>query len=588
MKQNIPRPEHPRPDMEREVWQNLNGQWQFAFDDEDQGVSEKWYQAPRFKREITVPFCYQSKLSGIGVDEDHPVFWYSRTCVLEPSFSGKRVFLHFGAVDYACEVWVNGRFAFSHEGGYTPFCGDITDLLEGQAEFVVTLRVKDGFDRTQPRGKQFWGKAPTKGCHYVSVSGIWQTVWLEGRGETSLEYLHITPDIDDRSITLDFPLTGKKEGQLELQAELFFQGESMGCYRFPVFGTYNREKLAFPERDGVDEIHYWTPEQPNLFDLTAVLLKDGVEIDRVKTYFGMRKIEYRDGYVMLNNNTLYQRLILDQGYYPDGILTAPSDEALKQDILLAKQCGFNGARKHQKIEDPRFYYWADRLGYLVWGELPSAYQYGFIQVQNLQRDMGEFIKRDYNHPCLITWVPLNESWGVRNIYVDRQQQAFAASLYYGIKALDSTRLVSTNDGWETVEQSDLYGIHDYTPYGDQLSPNYDTPEHLVEKKASSRMNCAQGHQYLAGKPLLVTEYGGIAFSDDSDINWGYFGKVTTQEQFLQRYDSITTAIQQLPYCQGFCYTQLTDVFQETNGLLDMDRNFKVDPEKIRQINERRR
>ncbi len=588
MTQSIPRPEHPRPDFEREIWQNLNGKWAFAFDDQDEGRRAGWHREGALKGEITVPFCYQSSLSGIGVDEYHPVLWYARRCSLDKGFAGKRVFLHFGAVDYACTVWVDGEFAFSHQGGYTPFGGDITDLIGNREDFLITLRVEDEFDRTQPRGKQFWGSAPTTGCHYIAVSGIWQTVWLEGRGEASLGYLHITPDIDRKSVSLEFALVGENQGDFTLKARLSFQGTEMGEYVFPVQGDYGKASFSFEEIHSIDEVHYWSPEHPNLFDLEAVLCRDGEETDRVKTYFGMRKVECRDGFVMLNNNTLYQRLILDQGYYPDGLLTAPSDEALKRDILLAKECGFNGARKHQKIEDPRFYYWADKLGYLVWGELPSAYQYRQEEAGNLLRDMGEFVKRDFNHPSIITWVPLNESWGVRNIYVEKQQQAMAAALYYQLKALDPSRPVSTNDGWETVEQSDLYGIHDYTAYGDELSPNYADPALLVGKKASSRMNSALGHPFHPEKPLLITEYGGIAFADGNDGSWGYNEKVQDEGAFLKRYESITTAIQALPYCQGFCYTQLTDVFQETNGLFDMDRQPKVDAGKLREINERRR
>jgi beta-galactosidase/beta-glucuronidase len=298
----------------------------------------------------------------------------------------------------------------------------------------------------------------------------------------------------------------------------------------------------------------------------------------------MRKISVQGDMILLNNRVYYQRLILDQGYWKESLLTPPSDEAIRKDIEYTKRMGFNGARKHQKIEDPRYYYWADKLGLLVWGEVPSAYDFNDEEVDNLLYETKEFIKRDYNHPCIVTWVPLNESWGVRNIYSDQRQQEFAIALYFTIRSLDQTRLISTNDGWEQI-YGDICAVHDYMASGEGFLVKYEDRDAILSKSAGSRMIYCEGEEY-DGQPVLITEYGGIAMETEEE-GWGYNGKVKDEKEFLRRYESITKAIMNTPYIRGYCYTQLTDVFQEINGLLTMDRRFKVNPEEIRRINQNR-
>lgn len=580
----IPRPEHPRPDFQRNDWVNLNGVWNFDFDDDDVGEKEVWFLGHEYRKQIIVPFCYQSKLSGIDDQSHHEVVWYQREFTVPSEFKGKRILLHFGAVDYFAKVWLDGKYLGSHKGGYLPFKFDITNHVkaDGKTAHSITVRVEDSRSCTQPRGKQNWKDEPF-GCWYTPVTGIWQTVWLEAVGMTYVDRVRITPDIDKRTVCFESYLNQVPEdGKLEFT--ISFEGQLVNKVVTSVQQRWVKLTVDLLTTDKVDAIHYWWPENPNLYDVDIALYEKDTVVDKVATYFGMRKIHCENGWIYLNNTPLYQKLVLDQGYWPDSLLTPPSDEAIVYDIEMTKKLGFNGARKHQKIEDPRYYYWADKLGLLVWGELPSAYDFCTEEMENLFDEMRGFIERDYNHPCIITWVPLNESWGVRNIYADDEQQKFACALYYMIKALDNTRLVSTNDGWEQVD-TDIVAIHDYTAWSHQLSPIYKDVDQLVKGAPNKfRSLFAKGYEYK-GQPILCTEYGGIAFKKDSGGgNWGYHEAVEDEEEFLRRFEDITRAFRSMEYIRGYCYTQLTDVFNEVNGLLDMNRKPKVDIEKIARIN----
>lgn len=580
----IPRPEHPRPDFERRDWKNLNGTWSFCFDDEDKGEAEKWYTGHSFEREIVVPFCYQSRMSGIGDESHHEVVWYERQFTVPAEFLGKRIFLHFGAVDYEAKVWLDGVYLGKHTGGYLPFKFDITSMVdpaEGSSH-TMTVRAADSRSCLQPRGKQNWKDEPW-GCWYTPVTGIWQTVWLEAAGMVHTERVRITPDVDKRCVLFEAYVNQVPEnGWLEFTVT--YKGKLVNQIKTKVGERLTKLTVNLLETDKVDAIHYWHPYNPCLYDVDITVYAGNEAVDKVSTYFGMRKIHVQNDWVYLNNIPIFQKLVLDQGYWPDSLLTPPSDEAIKYDIEMTKRFGYNGARKHQKIEDPRYYYWADKMGLLVWGEIPSAYDFCTEEMENLIDTAKGFIERDYNHPCIINWVPLNESWGVRNIFGDREQQMFADGLYGLFKALDNTRTVSTNDGWEYTV-SDIIGIHDYTAWGHQLSGLYGDTDNLVKGAPNNFRNVmASGYEYK-GQPLLCTEYGGIAFSKDSgNGNWGYNGAVENEEEYLKRLNDITQAFKKMPYMRGYCYTQLTDVFQEVNGLMDMDRNPKVDPAKIAQIN----
>lgn len=590
MPRTCPRPEHPRPDFERAEFENLNGSWQFAFDDASVGLTEKWYAPGHvLDRKITVPFAYQSEASGIGGDEIHPHLWYRRSFTLSEEKIKKRTLLHFGAVDFRCNVYVNGHMAGGHTGGYTPFTLDVSPYVT-LGENDLCCFVEDLPDPTQPRGKQYWHRG-LMGCWYTPVSGIWQTVYLEWVGKAALKKIHITPDIDHHNALFEMALDHLPQGKTQAEVSIDYKGEPVARITQDVLQRqYRLTADVFQLCHGqLDPVHLWWPSDPRLYDVKVRIFVDGELSDEVSTYFGMRKVEVVKGQVLLNNEPLYQRLILDQGYWPDTLLTPPSDEAIQEDIKLTLRLGFNGARKHQKIEDPRYYYWADKLGLLVWGEVPSPYEYTAETVRNLEDTLLEFIHRDFNHPCIITWTTMNESWGVRQIYANKRQQACARALYEAAYAVDGSRPVSSNDGWEQVK-TDICALHDYTDSYAGIRKHFGDRKTVEETACHRRMCYAQGQKPTEEEAFLVTEYGGIAFEDPGlqrigeMETWGYYGKVTTQDEFFQRFQGVTDAIREIPYCRGWCYTQLTDVMQETNGLLTPDRKPKMDVERFRQLN----
>lgn len=586
----IPRPEHPRPDFLRDTFCNLNGSWQFAFDDGDQGLVQRWYTPGHaFDQRITVPFAYQTQMSGIGpTDEIHPVVWYRRAFTIPAEMAGQRILLRFGAVDFEAAVYINGELAGTHRGGYTPFSLDITCFLK-DGENDLCVRAADDPDCAQPRGKQYWQRG-LMGCWYTPVTGIWQTVYLEAVGAVALDRVHITPDFDSHLCTVDLELDRIPSAPVEIEIALSVEGRPLRTLRLDTQSRRTSVPIDLIILGSLEPMHAWTPEHPTLYDVDVRVRREGRQLDHVHTYFGMRKVEVREGKVYLNNCPLYQRLVLDQGYWPDSLITPPSDEAIQEDIRMALAFGYNGARKHQKLEDPRYYYWADKMGLLVWGELPSLYEFCDASIHHLYETLSGFIDRDFNHPSIITWVPLNESWGVRQIYTDRRQQALARLLYQAAKALDGTRMVSVNDGWEQVE-TDICALHDYAADGVVLARHFASRQE-VEKHACDWRPCyAQGVTPTGKEAFLVTEYGGIAFShiglqgDAGGMeSWGYHDKVSTQEEFFARFQSVTDAIRQIPYCQGYCYTQLTDVMQEVNGLLTPDRQPKVDVKRFAGLN----
>jgi beta-galactosidase/beta-glucuronidase len=596
----IPRPEYPRPQFRREGWTNLNGEWAFAFDDSDAGLADGWQSitpeelrtdGSPFDRQIVVPFCYQSKHSGIGETAFHDVVWYARTFDY-PSLGDERLLLHFGAVDYRATVWVNGGRVASHEGGHTPFSADVTHALTA-GENVLVVRAEDpSRDVTIPRGKQYW-KEKSEGIFYTRTTGIWQTVWLEPVNRSRIDTLRFTPDVDTASIDVEVSIEAI-EREMSLRATVELDGEQVLEDTISVRSSLVERSLPLLRRgEAPDTPHLadwpgpalWSPEHPTLYDLRLELLDpDGEVLDSVESYFGMRKIEVKDGKVLLNDRPLYQRLVLDQGYFPEGILTAPTDEDLRRDVELAKEMGFNGARKHQKVEDPRWLFWADTLGFLVWGEMANAYQYSTGYVRRMTAEWQEAVMRDYNHPCIVAWVPMNESWGVPDLASDRSQTEHLLALYHLTRSLDPTRPVVSNDGWEHAI-TDLCTIHDYRN-AEALARSYTTPESAVAAEPANRPVYVPGYAYR-GEPILITEFGGIAFSAEESgaEGWGY-SIVADADEFLERYESIVEALLRSSSVQGFCYTQLTDVEQEINGLLTYDRNPKVDPARVREINEK--
>lgn len=588
------RNEYPRPQFKRpQNWDNLNGQWNFKFDDKKIGLKEKWqHHFPKDSINITVPFVFQSPQSGINCQEVHDVVWYQRSFDVDSLNSSERLILHFGAVDYWTKVYVNGDYVGDHEGGDVGFDFNITDYLDRNREKQeLVVRVADRtYDETIPRGKQSWtGKS--EGIWYTNSTGIWQTVWLEVINQKHIKDVSFTPDLDHTSIKMDLDLS-----QLALGSTL--------KYTISIKNQVVAEDLIIAKSNHIErtvelmhqrifktEFHQsgwtWSPEHPNLFDVHFQLIDDqGQIVDDADSYFGLRKIHTEKGMIFLNNRPYYQKLVLDQGYWPEGLLTAPNDESFRQDIMLAKQMGFNGCRKHQKIEDPRFLYWADKLGYIVWEEIASVPYYSTNSVSRVIDAWKSAVKRDYNHPSIIMWVPLNESWGVDHIHISRQQQHFSEALYHMIHALDTSRLVQSNDGWDNTV-TDVVAIHNYSHGAGENTPAY---KHFVDSLSTIEkvLNQAPGWSifaegfYYQGQPVVLSEFGGISFDNSRDDGWGYTS-ANSQSEYIQELQRVINAVSQSQVLWGYCYTQLTDVEQETNGLLTYDRKPKADLNAIHQI-----
>lgn len=577
------RTEYPRPQFQRDEWLNLNGTWKFAFDDDNIGETENWNTKLTNPTEIQVPFTYETKASGIGDETFHPNVWYQRSFEVPLDQAGKRVVLRFQASDYLTKVWVNGEFVGTHVGGNSAFSFDITKFVKLNTQNELVVKVEDSFSTYQPRGKQRWIK-DNFGCWYVQTTGIWQTVWLEFLNPQSIKHVKVTPDIDTNSVAFDYTLEGTIDSNVRLETTISFNGKEVKHFSI----RSDRPNLHM-KVDLLSEIHewkvlLWSPEHPNLYDVTFRLYDHDQLVDEVTSYFGMRKVSIKDGKVLLNNRPIYQKLLLDQGYWLDTMLTPPSDEAMLEDIEKTLQMGFNGVRKHQKLEDERFLYWCDKKGLLVWSEMAATYEFSDQAVENFTKEWLEVMQQHYNHPSIITWVPFNESWGVPNIATDKKQQAFTESIYYLSKSIDSMRPVIVNDGWEHTI-SDIITLHDYEELGDLFYERYKDKDPILNNEIphnNFKYAFANGYPYK-GQPIIISEYGGIAFKDES--GWGYGNQVETEEAFLERYLNITNAIKKLPYVSGYCYTQITDVQQEINGLLKEDRTPKIDLEKIKAVND---
>lgn len=578
------RDEYPRPQFKRNEWLNLNGEWDFTFDDANTGEKDKWYAQPSFNKKIIVPFTYETKASGIGEETFHPYVWYRRSFEVPAEYSGRRVILHFNASDYITKVWVDGQFVGRHQGGYTKFAFDVTDQLNDSEQHQLVVKVEDSNSCEQPRGKQRW-TSENFGCWYVQTTGIWQTVWLEFVEENHLQSVKITPDVDTSSVAFEYTASGNLSNKnLRIQTDIHFRGQLIKSFSLSVDRPRTEMKATIVSEIDEWKVKLWHPNHPHLYDVTFTLYNEDEVIDQVESYFGMRKISIENGRVLLNNAPIYQKLILDQGYWPDTLLTPPSEEAIIEDIDRTLEMGFNGIRKHQKIEDPRFLYWCDKKGLLVWSEAAATYEFSDEAVDNFTKEWVDIVQQNYNHPSIVAWVPFNESWGVKNIFTDLRQQKFTEGIYHLTKSLDHMRPVIVNDGWEHTI-SDMITLHDYEEIGKVFFDRYKDKEQVIGNEIPHNKHkyaFADGYEYK-GQPILITEYGGIAFNDDS--GWGYGKQVDTEEEFLKRYRNITNAIQQLPYISGYCYTQITDVQQEINGLLKEDRTPKIQLEKIKAVND---
>ncbi|MBA2754750.1 MAG: glycoside hydrolase family 2 [Chloroflexia bacterium] len=581
--------DHPRPQFARSRWIDLTGPWGFAHDDADAGSDAGWHDRTEpFDRTITVPFPPESRASGIGDPGFHPVVWYRRTFRLAVGDRAGRVILHFGAVDYRARVWVNGQHVADHEGGHTPFQADISAaLLAGERDQVIVVRAEDDpFDLTQPRGKQDW-QADCHAIWYKRTTGIWQPVWLETVAPTHLTEVLWTPDTVAVRFGIRVRLNRTPERPLRLRLRLTLAGEAVADETYAVTGKETERLVGLDRGAAVMDrtAYFWTPEHPNLFDAELTLLDGDEVVDTVRSYAGLRSVGVADRWFQLNDRPYYLRLALEQGYWPESHLTAPDEAAMRREIELTKALGFNGIRIHQKVEDPRFLSLCDRLGLIVWGEMASAYVYSDEGLGRYTREWLDIVRRDASHPCIVAWVPYNESWGVPNVGTDETQRAAVQALYYLIKALDPTRPVISNDGWETPV-GDLFGVHDYTFDPEVLTARYGTAEAIantLDQIQPSARRILLRDIARGDTPVMVTEFGGISYAPATDEKWYGYGTARTPEEYLDHFAALVRALLASPAIAGFCYTQLTDTEQETNGLLTEDREPKFDPEVIRAI-----
>lgn len=568
---SLPRPEHPRPDAVREHWLNLNGEWQLEIDDAGTGDARGLRTGHELPLRIQVPFPLQSKLSGLAETGYHRELWYRRAFKVPAEMRGQRLLLHFGAVDYEARVYVNGRFAGSHLGGSAAFSVELSSLVkDGENELVLHV-VDDLKQGAQPKGKQ---ALVSEGCLYTATSGIWQTVWLEGVGQSYIENLSIVPSVNEGRVLLEVTLNRPLEGQ-SLSAEAFAGDHRVALEQVRVEGRSARLLLALSER------HPWEPGSPFLYDLRLRLQdKEGL-VDRLDSYFGLRSVDVRGRRVLLNGKPVFQRLILDQGFYPDGIWTAPSDEALRRDIELSMAAGFNGARLHQKVFEPRFLYWADRLGYLVWGEFPNwGMDYGTTSDAPYVNEWTEVLLRDRNHPSIVGWCPFNETGAGQA----RLQQV----IWNLTRAVDPTRPVIETSGWtHSIAEAQIRDSHDYDQ--NPLSFRQRWSDYFLRPQHSLSLPPRYGYGTLVardiGVPFMLSEYGGIGWNPDG-AGWGYGNGPKDLEAFYARYKGLTDALLDNPNLFGFTYTQLTDVEQERNGLYFYDRRAKFDLARLHAITSR--
>lgn len=552
---NIPRPEFPRPQFVRSEWMNLNGQWQFEIDNGRSGESRGIHkEGVALSGEITVPFCPESKLSGVNYLDFMYGVWYKRKINIESL--DKRVLIHFGAVDYLCKVFINGEAVGQHKGGYVSFSFDITSKLRLGENEIAVFAIDDSRDRLIPSGKQS-DKYESYRCMYTRTTGIWQTVWLEFMPKCYIDNVKYFPNITDASVTIEADFCGIQN----FECKISFEGRAMGSYN----AENAQGKLVFTVP--LNEKHLWEVGKGNLYDVEFTFGED-----KVTSYFGLREVRLDGHKFLINGKSVFQRLVLDQGFYPDGIYTAPTDSDLVRDIELSLAVGFNGARLHEKIFEERFLYHADKMGYIVWGEYPD---WGLdpSYADNIYAILPEWleeIKRDFNHPSIIGWCPHNETHDKNG----RKQFDESISLVYDVtKAIDTTRPCIDSSGWFHVK-TDIFCVHDYEQDPVKFKENYD--KLMTEGQLH---NVLWRRQQYRGEATFVSEYGGIKWSSEEG-GWGYGNGPKTIEEFYDRFKGLTDALLDNYEMFALCYTQLTDVEQEQNGLYTYNRVPKFDCKKL--------
>ena len=572
----VPRSEYPRPQFQRTDWLCLNGTWNFDFDFGLSGHERGWQNVTSLERQITVPFCPESQLSGIGYTDFIPAVWYQREISIPTEWAGRQVRLNFGASDYETHVFIDGHEVGTHYGTGSSFSFDISRQVKPGTRHNLVVWVKDDLRGGHQLGGKQSERLNSYGCMYTRTTGIWQTVWLEPVDAEGLQSVFAVPDIDQQQLVVH-PRFYKESATNRLTVKVY-DGKRMVAQTS--VGCSNGAVAVLP----IKKPKLWSPESPFLYDVTyEVSNATGAVIDRVQSYAGMRKVHVAGGYFYLNNQPYYQRLVLDQGFYPDGIWTAPTDEALRHDIELAKAVGFNGARLHQKSFEERYYYWADRLGYLTWGESAS---WGIdvnsnLSARNFLAEWTELVERDRNHPSLVTWTPFNETWGCNGSGVYNRM---IEDVYRITKAIDPTRPVNDASGDGHV-RTDIWAVHDYERDHDRLI------EHFTFHEGREPYRNQGDKPYLAkydGQPYMVDEFGGLPWirPEEREGSWGYGQNIDDIEEFYRLLEGEVDALKACPNVVGFCYTQITDVEQEKNGIYYYDRRPKFDTARLKTIFER--
>jgi beta-galactosidase/beta-glucuronidase len=586
----IPRPEYPRPQAIRSEWLCLNGEWQFEIDQGDSGFERGLLQS-QLKNSIWVPFCPEAPLSGIGKTDYLNAVWYRREVTIPSSWGNRTVLLHFQAVDYDSTIWINGQEVARHRGGFTPVTCNLKEIAKPGETITIVVRARDNHRESQPHGKQ--SRAfQNQGCDYTRTTGIWQTVWMEPVPEAWLGRPRLTPDVTHGLFTLQQPVHGFAPG-LTLKA-ILKTGDTLICEASTSLGLDFIPQLILPVPE--HQRRLWQPGDPFLYDLVIQLISPSGEVyDQLLSYGGLRSIAIAGQKLTLNGQALFQRLVLDQGYYSDGILTAPNDEALCKDIELSMSAGFNGARLHQKVFEERFLYHADRLGYLVWGEFPDWGCGGFGPVDNHQQPGATYItqwlevlERDYSHPCIIGWCPLNETWQAITDHISVLDDV-TRGMFLAAKAMDTTRPVLDASGYShRVREADIYDSHDYEQDVSTFNAKYTPTE--TGKTAQNRSTGDEFSLPYQGQPYMVSEFGGIWWNPDvkaGDYSWGYGNRPESIDEFYNRFEGLCNVLLDNPRMFGYCYTQLTDVYQEQNGLFKFDRQPKFDLARLRRIQGRK-
>lgn len=578
----IPRPEYPRPQMARDKWINLNGEWEFAFDFGRSGRDRRMFaEGAEYPRTILVPFCPESKLSGIEYKDFMNSVWYRRQFTVPADWDLQKghVLLHFGAIDYAAEVWINEIRVGSHLGGYSSFELDVTKAMRASERDTYTVCVcaeDDSRSGSQPRGKQS-GLFYSAGCDYTRTTGIWQTVWLEYVPETYMRRIYLTPDVNNEKLDVRIEIDRYVGSGCDFTVKATVTDEGKYFTEGSAAANWRDTRFTVPMAGA----ELWEPGNPKLYDITLELTQSGRVIDRVQSYFGMRSVALTKDCILLNGKPVFQRLILDQGFYPCGIYTAPSDDEMRADIERSMAMGFNGARLHQKVFEERFLYWADRLGYLCWGEHANwGYDVGNTALlSRFLREWMEVMERDYSHPSIIGWCPFNETAG--SVGDDN-----VGTVYEMTKRVDPTRPVIDTSGWfhyikrDGRPGTDVYDFHDYEqnaavlaeklrPYSEGVVP----PHAPVTPKEA----------WHEDTPYFISEFGGTRWAPNEDHGWGYGDGPKTEDEFIERFGALVTTVLNNPQICAFCYTQLTDIEQEVNGLYTYDRKAKFPPEQIRKF-----